>query len=138
MGGRWYNYNELIGRIIQLEVEITKFYKSLVESMEKNEMNEFLKELINTHSERAKELQNIFRTTTVEMTLEPIIGVDVEGVSDYIKKLLEKRDLRSVGEIERRLQDFYQEVSSKIFHVSGDTSMPVSYTHLTLPTTERV
>ena len=111
-----YTLSQLINKIIEVE-EYTA--RSILESA-KDDAPNILMDFISGVDERVRMLSEVKTSMVIEMTLEPITGIDID---DYLKPITNYRgetDQIQTIEILRHYIKLYKKIMDKVYEVSID------------------
>jgi len=115
-----YTFSALMRQVVEFEKKLGDVSKKVVEEYPDIKI---LRELAEDSYKNAGTLEKLMRETVVEMTLEPITGVDLERVMNELKKIDDNAGLDEIVELSDTLSELYLEVSSRIRQMSAETSM---------------
>jgi len=111
-----YTLSQLINRIIEVE-EYTA--SSILESAKDDSPN-ILIDFINGVGERVRMLSEVKTNMVIEMTLEPITGIDINGYLETITSYRREAGPIQTIEILRHYITLYKKIMDKVYEVSID------------------
>ncbi len=115
-----YTFSALMRQVVEFEKKLGDVAKKVAEEYPDIKI---LRELAEDSNKNARTLEKLMRETVVEMTLEPITGIDLERMMNELKKMDDNAGLDEIPKLSSTLSDFYVEISSKIRQMSAETSM---------------
>jgi len=120
-----YTFSQVVSLLIELESTIAEFYKASAERTSRRDLREVFLALEKANLKRRESLSRVRQGTVIEMSLEPITGLQLEEYELHVKRVMEDGnldDLQKAIALESITQDLYGRVSDKVANVSADTS----------------
>jgi len=120
-----YTFSQVMSSLIELESMITEFYRASAERAKLGELREIFLAFEKANLKRRDSMGRVRRETVIEMSLEPITGVELSKYKFEVKRAIEDEnldDLQKALALEAIIQDLYGKASKKVAYVSADTS----------------
>jgi len=120
-----YTFSQVVSLLIELESTIAKFYAASAERARRRDLREIFLTFEKANLKRRESLSRVRQGTVIEMSLEPITGLQLEKYELKAKHAMEDGnldDLQKAIALESITQDLCRGVSDKVANVSADTS----------------
>lgn len=120
-----YTFSQVVSSLTELETTMTQFYRASAERASYGKLREVFLTFEKANLKRRESLSRVRQGTVIEMSLEPITGLQLKEYEFHVKRKMEDRkldDLQKAIALESITQDLYDKVSDKVASMSADTS----------------
>jgi len=120
-----YTFTAVMTFLVKLEERLAEFYSRLASEVDSQELAELLSNFAEKNREWRDTLDRVRRETVLEMTLEPIMGLQLKRFEDEINSIIDSSlgPVEKAVQLEQKLQELYKKASAKVLHSSADASI---------------
>ncbi len=124
MGDERYTFSSLLNKMMEVERVLHDIIMPLVKQSD-TEVSEKLLIFLDSTEKRVSDIQWVKDFVVVEMTLEPITGLEIDSTLDNIRRIVEDNNLpldNKLKEIIIIMARLYEEVAEKLRYISIEAS----------------
>jgi len=118
-----YTFSQVMSSLIELESMIAEFYRASAERSELSGLKELFLAFDRANQQRIGSLDKVRRETIIEMSLEPITGLELGKHRLRVKRTIKDENLgnrEKAVALEGIMQDVYSKASRKLEYVSAE------------------
>ncbi len=115
-----YTFSALMRQVMEFEKILGEISGKMAEKFPGKKT---LRELSEDSRKNVESLEKLVRETVVEMTLEPITGIDLAELTEKFGEMNDGTEPEKIIEACNSLSELYAEISSKVKQMSAETSM---------------
>ena len=120
-----YTFSSLMTLLIESERKLGQFYEGMRAGTDQTKLKSLMSDYAKKSLGRMEKMRKTRVETVVEMTLEPITGLNLDELLEEFNSTAESRrltDFQKAMTLERTISELYARASPKIMQISAETS----------------